>query len=184
MRGAREGDGGRLGAESTGIETVQARNAATFHQIIVTNGWPGRALASENDAEAAWLAEWSQRVGWRPRIMHLTRAEDWDAARAAGTYTADSLSSEGFIHCSEPQQVIGVADARFRGRRDLVLLQIAVVQLTAPVKYENLEGGDDLFPHIYGPLNVDAVIAAAPFLPNADGSFDRKQVSRLYDAVP
>lgn len=139
-----------------------------------------RPPGPDESARQREMHEWARRVGWRPRILHLARGEDWDAARATGAYTADSLSSEGFIHCSEPQQVIAVANARFRGRRDLVMLQVAVARLTAPLQYENLEGGDDLFPHVYGPLNIDAIVAATVFLPDGGGAFDRDQLAQLY----
>lgn len=104
-------------------------------------------------------------------IFHITTARAWDTARAAGAYTADSLATEGFIHCSEADQYVWVANQRFVGRQDLVLLHIEEPKLTAPVRRENLEGGDRLFPHIYGALNLDAVVRAVPFLPSADGTF-------------
>jgi uncharacterized protein (DUF952 family) len=107
-----------------------------------------------------------------PVILHLTTEAAWAAAVRAGAYTADSLASEGFIHCSDPRQVIWVANTRFRHRRDLVLLQIAVAKLEAPIRYENLEGGSDLFPHVYGPLNMSAIVRVTPFLPDNDGAFD------------
>jgi len=88
-----------------------------------------------------------------------------------GTYTADSLAAEGFIHCSEPQQVVWVANSRFRGRRDLVLLHIDPSRLEAMVRCENLEGGQELFPHVYGAISVDAVVDVTPFAPLPDGTF-------------
>jgi uncharacterized protein (DUF952 family) len=83
----------------------------------------------------------------------------------------EGFAAEGFVHCSEPDQVVRVANARFAGRTDLVLLWISVAALSAPVRYENLEGGDELFPHVYGPIDLDAVIAVTPFRPGADGRF-------------
>jgi len=105
-------------------------------------------------------------------IYHITPSQDWESARAAGIYQADSLSSEGFIHCSTREQVIATANRFYRARAGLVLLCIEPERLTAPVKYENLEGGQPLFPHIYGPLNLDAVSAALSFPPQADGAFE------------
>jgi uncharacterized protein (DUF952 family) len=104
-------------------------------------------------------------------LLHLTTAAAWQMARESGTYAADSLPAEGFIHCSEPQQVIWVANTRFRGRTDLVLLWIDRSHVVADVRYENLEGGRELFPHVYGPLPAAAVLAVTPFLHAADGSF-------------
>ena len=84
----------------------------------------------------------------------------------------EAFAAEGFVHCSEPDQVVRVANARFVGRTDLVLLWISVARLTAPVRYENLEGGTELFPHVYGPINLDAVVAVTPFRPDPAGVFD------------
>jgi uncharacterized protein (DUF952 family) len=114
------------------------------------------------------------------RILHLTTEQAWAQAQRDGMYAADSLATDGFIHCSEPQQLIWVANMRFRHRQDLVLLQIDLSRLAAPVRYENLEGGEQLFPHIYGALNLDAVLRATPFPPNADGGFDHDQLGALY----
>lgn len=75
-----------------------------------------------------------------------------------------SLEKEGFIHCSLAEQVIGVANAIRPGRDDLILLEIDESKVTPKIVYENLEGGEKLFPHIYGPLNGDAIVAIYHFL--------------------
>ena len=113
------------------------------------------------------------------RIFHLTPAATWADARRAGVYAADSLATEGFIHCSTAEQVVWVANTRFRDRHDLVLLNIDSGQLSAPVKYENLEGGTQLFPHLYGPLNLDAVVGVTFFLPDQSGAFDHHRATLL-----
>lgn len=104
-------------------------------------------------------------------IFHITTASEWAQAEPAGVYEGDTLASEGFIHCSTERQVAVVANARFRGRSGLVVLHVDEPRLTAPVKYENLEGGAECFPHIYGRLNLDAVVAVTPFEASADGEF-------------
>jgi uncharacterized protein (DUF952 family) len=104
-------------------------------------------------------------------IFHITSVADWTAAKAAGSYTADSLASEGFIHCSTAEQFIWVANQRFVGRTDLRLLHIDPAKLTADVVYENLEGGTKLFPHVYGPIPLAAVILVSPLTPGPDGRF-------------
>jgi len=104
-------------------------------------------------------------------IYHITTCADWDSAKEVGEYTADSLESEGFIHCSVAVQVQATANRFFRGRQDLVLLSINEKGVTAEIKYENLEGGMDLFPHVYGPLPVKAVIRVLDLLPDQDGFF-------------
>jgi len=78
---------------------------------------------------------------------------------------------EGFIHCSTREQVIQVANVRFLGQSGLVLLCIDSEKVAAEIVYENLEGGPQLFPHIYGELNANAVVRTAEFEPDAAGYF-------------
>lgn len=104
-------------------------------------------------------------------LYHITSQADWARARMEGEYTADSLATQGFIHCSTRTQVLEVANALFGGRSDLVLLLIDASRLRAPVRYENLEGGAQLFPHLYGSLNLDAVVQVLPFRPDSEGKF-------------
>jgi uncharacterized protein (DUF952 family) len=108
-------------------------------------------------------------------IYHITSLSEWQRASAAGSYRADSLASQGFIHCSTREQVLTVANRFYSGQTGLVLLRIDTQRLAAPVRYENLEGGETLFPHIYGPLEAAAVEAVLDFPPNSDGSFNFPQ---------
>ena len=105
------------------------------------------------------------------RILHITQRAAWEAARQAGSYPVPPLAPQGFIHCSRPDQVIRVADAIFRGQPDLVLLCIAVDRLTAPLYSEGPAEGEEDFPHIYGPLNLEAVSEVLDFPPQEDGTF-------------
>jgi uncharacterized protein (DUF952 family) len=111
-------------------------------------------------------------------ILHLASNEAWLATAKGGAYHADSSTTEGFIHCSKPSQIVGVANTFYHGQHGLVLLLIDPSKLKPELKWEPpaepepthaREG--DLFPHIYGPLNLDAVIKVIPFEPGADGSF-------------
>jgi uncharacterized protein (DUF952 family) len=92
-------------------------------------------------------------------IFHITTPDAWAAAKAQGSYTADSFASEGFIHCSVERQLAWVVQQHFAGRTGLLLLHIDSDRLDAEVRYENLEGGIELFPHVYGPIPVSAVVA-------------------------
>ena len=103
-------------------------------------------------------------------IYHILSAADWEAVRRAEFYRGDTLETEGFIHCSDLDQVVGTADFLFSGRTDLLLLEIDPGLLASPLKYE--DGGDGrLFPHIYGPLETGTVTRVIPFPPNPDGTF-------------
>lgn len=104
-------------------------------------------------------------------IYHITMREAWEKAKAEGSYRPEGFEAEGFIHCSTREQVVRVADARFRGRSGLVLLCIDTDKVAAEIVYENLEGGRELFPHVYGELNVRAVAEVLEFEPGADGRF-------------
>ena len=105
------------------------------------------------------------------KIWHITERQQWEQAKLAHVYRSDSLESEGFIHCSTPQQVIQVANAFFSGQRGLVLLGIDSENVEADIRYEEVNG-TDCFPHIYGPLNTEAVIEVLDFEPGVDGGFE------------
>lgn len=103
-------------------------------------------------------------------ILHITSRAAWLAARAAGAYTADSLAAAGFIHCSRPSQVLRVANNLFRDQTDLVLLVIDPDRLTSVLRWEPAtDGVADIFPHVYGPLNLEAVVGVLPFEQDAAG---------------
>lgn len=102
-------------------------------------------------------------------IYHICQRKDWEAAQEMGFYRADSLESEGFIHCSRDDQVAEVANFIFKGMEDLVLLHIDVDKLQAEIRWEGSVG--DVFPHIYGPIGLDAVTIVNDFAAGEDGIF-------------
>jgi uncharacterized protein (DUF924 family)/uncharacterized protein (DUF952 family) len=106
------------------------------------------------------------------KIYHVTtRAE---AARAAesGEYVPAGFQDEGFMHCSYAHQLTAVADALYRGRRDLVVLAIDRAALACAVVDENLEGGAERFPHVYGRLPMAALVGTYDFPCRGDGTFE------------
>jgi uncharacterized protein (DUF952 family) len=106
-------------------------------------------------------------------ILHFCPRADWADALAAGAYSADTLATEGFIHCSTADQVHLPANALARGRTDLVLLEIDERRLPEPPRYEPGGPGDPesmRFPHVYQPIPVAAVTAVHDFPPSADGT--------------
>jgi uncharacterized protein (DUF952 family) len=105
------------------------------------------------------------------RLFHITTAAEFDTARAHGEYRPATFAEEGFIHCSYERQVLATAERIFRGRDGLVLVEIDARRLTCAVIVENLAGGVEGYPHIYGPLPMDAVLAVHPFRRAAGGSF-------------
>lgn len=117
-----------------------------------------------------------------PLILHITSRERWQAAQAPGEYRDPSLEKEGFIHTSTSEQVVRTGNRFYQGQSGLVLLCIDTDKLKArwvfedashpaPVADETIPNRPEQFPHIYGPLNVDAVVGVVDFVAEPDGLF-------------
>jgi len=104
-------------------------------------------------------------------IYHITDEKTWRAGLEIGMYEPRGYAQDGFIHCSTRQQVIKVANNRYPGQGGLVLLEIEPGRVASDIRWENLEGGEELFPHVYGKLNLEAVSCVTAMPPQADGSF-------------
>ncbi|MGN6491723.1 MAG: DUF952 domain-containing protein [Agriterribacter sp.] len=94
-----------------------------------------------------------------PIIYHVTTSEEWNHAIQKGQYESSSLKEEGFIHCSEERQVADVLKRYFSGKTNLVKLTIDTEKLTSQLIYDWSNAIEDTFPHVYGPINLDAVVA-------------------------
>jgi len=95
-------------------------------------------------------------------IYHIAFASDWDAAKQNGYYEHPTLKSEGFIHCSQEEQVAGVLERYFKGETNLIKLVIDTEKLTSKYIFDWSPSTADTYPHIYGPINLDAVIDVIP----------------------
>jgi uncharacterized protein (DUF952 family) len=104
-------------------------------------------------------------------LDHITDEHSWIGALSAGAYTPETYQTEGFIHCSTAAQVLAVAQRFYAVRSDLVLLMIDADLVAPEIVFENLEGGTEQFPHIYGRLNIEAVVKVTAFSPDAAGEF-------------
>ena len=105
-------------------------------------------------------------------ILHITSKPAWDAARQNGFYSAPSLETEGFIHCSMPAQVVGVAERYYANERGLILLVLDSERIRPEIRYEaGTDKPDELFPHIYGPINLEAVTRVVDFVPDYSGNW-------------
>lgn len=93
-----------------------------------------------------------------PIIYHVTTASQWKEAAEKGEYHHPSLAAEGFIHCSQEEQVAGVLQRYFAGQTGLVKLVIDTERLKPRWVFEWSPSTADSFPHIYGPVNTEAVI--------------------------
>jgi uncharacterized protein (DUF952 family) len=107
-------------------------------------------------------------------LVHLCPLDEWSRATSSGELRPESLASVGFVHLSTPEQVQLPANRLYRGRDDLVLLHIDPARLLSPIRWEHGVSTDPesmLFPHLYGPLPVGAVINVTSYRPGADGAF-------------
>src|SRR5208283_5076577 len=117
-------------------------------------------------------------------IVHIVKRSEWADGVARGTYAPESLRAGGFIHCSTIAQVVDTANRFYRGQHGLVVLCIDESRVKAELKYEappkphrestaNREpaAAGEMFPHLYGELNVDAIVRVVELPCEADGSF-------------
>jgi uncharacterized protein (DUF952 family)/N-acetylglutamate synthase-like GNAT family acetyltransferase len=112
-------------------------------------------------------------------ILHLINRTDWEAAQQSGVVQPASLASEGFVHCSTEHQMVAVANKYYTGATNMLLLRINTALLTPPMKWEppaHIDGtppkpNEPLFPHIYGPINANAVSEVIDFPCSPDGTF-------------
>lgn len=108
-------------------------------------------------------------------IYHIANESDWEDATREGEYRHSTrgrtLEQQGFIHASQPSQVEPVANAFYSGAGRLVVLVIDEDRVRPEIHYERVPGWDLPFPHIYGPLNTDAVVETIPLAPGPDGRF-------------
>ena len=110
-----------------------------------------------------------------PRIYTLIRGEDWRAAERAGRYTGSADDArDGFLHFSTAAQVRESAAKHHRGEPELWLVEADAARLGAALKWEAAAGGKrpGLFPHLYGPLPLSAVLSATRLPLRADGAHD------------
>lgn len=105
------------------------------------------------------------------KIFHLATVDAWHDAQASGAYTVSTLgldlSEVGFIHCAQPDQVAGVHERFYSDIDPLLVLTIDTELLTSPWQLDDVPGEPSPFPHVYGPLNLDAVVSAEPFRSSA-----------------
>jgi release factor glutamine methyltransferase len=102
-------------------------------------------------------------------IVHLCQRKDWLAAQEVGEYRTETLDQIGFIHCSQPEQILRVANKYYREMPDPVLVWIDPERVSIDLRWEATDG--ELFPHVYGPINLEAVVGVTDLSPDADGTY-------------
>lgn len=109
-------------------------------------------------------------------LLHMCPRREWERSVAAGVHAPASLAEQGFVHLSSPDQVHLPANRLYAGRDDILLLEIDAARVGATVRWEPGVPGDPesmRFPHLYGPLPIDAVVRTRKYLPGEDGVFAR-----------
>ncbi|CAM2009780.1 DUF952 domain-containing protein [Acanthopleuribacter pedis] len=104
-------------------------------------------------------------------IYHIVPRGEWQSQGDQMVYTPKSLGDEGFIHCSELKQLLGSASRYYKGRTDLLVLTVDPNRVIPTIVFENAREGEEPFPHIYGPLNRNAVVGIHPLQARPDGEF-------------
>ena len=112
-------------------------------------------------------------------IYHLSSRQAWHEAQQRGDYRVESLESEGFIHCSTRTQVLPVAEKYYKGQQGMLLFMIDPALLSSELRWEPPSGGapppgvpeGELFPHVYGPINLDAIVKVVDLESDPDGSY-------------
>ena len=113
-------------------------------------------------------------------ICHITTQAAWAAAQGGVEFRSPEFDEYQFIHCSTPEQVLLVANSLFAGRSGLVMLLVDPTKLKSPVRWEPAHSAtgrlppvtqEGFFPHVYGPINLDAVMRTVDLVPNEQGNF-------------
>jgi uncharacterized protein (DUF952 family)/precorrin-6B methylase 2 len=181
-------DGGHSGTELISRLLDQARSCLAHAGLILleiesSQGTVVKTMSSSYypDSEVEILKDLSGKdrcIQITPSnlLIHLCQYNEWQAAHEKGKLFSKSLSQEGFIHCSQPEQILQVANRFYQGIPGLVLLWIDPEKITSDIRWEFSEG--TLYPHIYGPINLDAVTSVTDIKPDDDGTY---RVIRLPD---
>ena len=114
-----------------------------------------------------------------PCIYLLMTAAEVDSARATGTWVSASFATEGFMHASPVDQLERVANKHYRQKLDVHVVCVRTDLLISELRWEPAAGS--LYPHIYGPLNFEAVVGTVPTERNPDGSFRIPAMIRIND---
>ena len=112
-------------------------------------------------------------------LYHITSQSEWETAQTQGEYLPQGFSKLGFIHCSYSHQILTVAHRFYKGQNGLVILVVESSRINSSLVEENLEGGTELYPHLYCPLPINSVVQAVAFPCNTEGSFKLPEELKL-----
>ena len=110
-------------------------------------------------------------------IVHVTPGNYWENAKAKHYFLPESLKRNGYISCATEQQLADSAQFLYKDKLNQKILYIKQEKVTAQIVYEDIHETGQEFPHIYGALNVDAVIKVVDFKLSPSGQFDLPKLS-------
>jgi uncharacterized protein (DUF952 family) len=105
-------------------------------------------------------------------LFHITTKEEWKKFTNSGNYEPESIDSQGFIHCSTGEQVEDTANRLFGDNDEILLLVIDATMLREDIKYEEDESTGQKYPHLYNPLNTNAIIDKISIKAEDNGQFN------------
>lgn len=100
-------------------------------------------------------------------IYHIMRQTEWHE-NPRENFRPASLVKQSFIHCCTKDQILDVIRQWFPREKNLLVMEIETDKLISNLKFENLEKGTELFPHIYGPINTEAIIQIKELIPTTE----------------
>jgi uncharacterized protein (DUF952 family)/precorrin-6B methylase 2 len=174
-------DGGFKGIEVIHRLLEQARNRLISGGLMLLEIESSQGVAAETLAKANFPASKVQILKdlsgldrcleiERPNlIIHLCQREEWLLAQQRGIFQDKSLIQDGFIHCSQTEQILEVANRFYQGIPELVLLWIDPDKVTSEIRWETADNVQ--FPHVYGPINLNAFVSVTNLKSDIDGAY-------------
>lgn len=104
-------------------------------------------------------------------IYHITSKGIWEKAKQDAVYYHPTIAEVGFIHCSTKEQTVSTLNRKFKGVKDLLLLEINSEKIKAKIVYEDLNNRGEKHPHIYGGIPIKAIIKIYRLNPDNKGIF-------------
>lgn len=100
-------------------------------------------------------------------IYHFARPDEWQAAQGGASYQPREFAAEGYIHCATEAQIAGVVERHLRGHGPRLRLSLDPLAFGEQLQYEWSNASNDLYPHLFCPIPLTAVLAVEPFDPGA-----------------
>ncbi len=91
-------------------------------------------------------------------IYHIVTSDYWAKFENIAEYVSETFEAEKFIHCCRKEQIAGVLERFFVGVNNLLIVEIDESKLSSPLLYEVVPDSEETFPHIFGPINHEAIV--------------------------